>query len=317
MPFRSRNCWLSTVVRQLWLVITVAGIAGCGSTSDHPMDETPARITIAVSSYPLLVMTERMGGDAVDVEWVIRGETTSPYWNPTSDAVHRMQQATRILISGGDYEPWLQRVTLPRSRLTDTTRGYSDQLVRIPDAVIHQHGPDGGHSHPGVVWATWLDPLLAASQMEQTRDVLLEILPDYESRIRGETDRLAEDFRRLDTRLETIAAAHVDNEITVLGDAPVYQYLTQRLGWELKYLHLPPRGPLSAEDRQILTKRMGEYQPAVVFVRSTLAVELDELRGDSNVPFVFIDLCDFEDEERTLVQRMNRNLDQIQRSMSP
>lgn len=316
MPCRSRNCWPGNMRSLLWMILVV-GVTGCRSSSDDQANETPERMMFAVTSYPLLVMAQQLAGETADVELVTNGSTASPDQRPDSDSIRTMQRATRILISGGDYEPWLQRVTLPRSRLIDTAQGYYDQFVRIPDAVIHQHGPEGGHSHPGVVWATWLDPQLLTSQLDQTRDVLLDVLPDSAAAIRKAADSLAEEFRRLDDRVEEIMAETSDVGITVLGDAPVYQYLTQRLGWGLNYVHLPARGPLSDEDRRSLEKAIAEHQPTVVFVRSTLTDNLSELRGDSEVPFVIIDLCETSDDDRTLVQRMAQNLDAVQATVVP
>lgn len=317
MPCRSRNCWLSIVRSWWWMLVLPVSISGCGSAADRPPQDAAERPSFAVTSYPLLFMVERLAGDAADVELVTARADDSPDSRPDAEAIRRMQQATRILISGGDYEPWLQRVTLPRSRLIDTAKGYYDQFVRIPDAVMHQHGPDGSHSHPGVVWATWLDPQLAMSQLDQTRDVLLETLPTADSGIRRAADELASEFQQLDECLRQIEQATSDVEINVLGDAPVYQYLIRRLGWELNYVHLPARGPLSDEDHESMRQAIAEQQPTVVLVRSTLAEELDALRGDSDVPFVVIDLCESAHAERTMVQRMQQNLDAIQAVVVP
>ncbi len=310
MPCRSPNCWPSTVRSLLWTILVV-GLTGCGASSDQQANETPQRTTFAVTSYPLLVMAEQLVGDTADVEFIVNNSTISPDRRPESTAIRTMQRATRILINGADYEPWLQRVTLPRSRLIDTAQGYYDQLVRISDAVIHQHGPEGGHSHPGVVWATWLDPQLLTSQLDQTRDVLLDVLPGSAASIRRAADTLTAEFRTLDDRVEDIMAETSEISVSVLGDAPVYQYLTQRLGWELNYVHLPALGPLSDNDRQLLEKAIVEHQPTVVFVRSTLANELASLRGNSEIPFVLIDLCETDQNGRTLVQRLAQNLEAI------
>lgn len=316
MPFRSQNCWLRIVPERylfhaaLFALMLSPG-AGCDSQSSAPVPVVGERVSIAVTSYPLLVMAEQMAGDAADINLVVSGEHTSPDWKPTSEAIRTMQNSTRILINGGDYEPWLQRVTLPRSRLVDTARGYYGRFVRISDAVIHQHGPDGSHSHPGVVWATWLDPQLAMSQLDQTRDVLLKVLPDAIATIRSAADAMNQDFEALDKRLEELAAVNPDNGITVLGDAPVYQYLAARLGWELNYVHLPVRGPLSEHDRMSLQQAIEQHQPTVVFVRSTLADELNELQADGEIPFVLIDLCETADPEQTLLQRLSGNLEAI------
>ena len=298
------------------LSVLVLSLAGCGSESPRPSESVPQRVTVAVTSYPLLAMAQRMAGPAAEVELVIQGQSTSPEWKPTPDAIRTMQDATRILINGGDYEPWLQRVTVPRSRLIDTAKGYYGQFIRIPDATIHQHGPEGSHSHPGVVWATWLDPQLGLSQMEQTRDVLLTLLPDHAADIRQAADGMADEFRQLDRRVEEIAEATSESSVTVLGDAPLYQYLVQRLGWELHYVHLPSHGPLSDDKRASLTSAIEEHQPSVVWVQSALSDELTALKGDSEVPFVLIDLCETPQEEGSLTERLMQNLDRIQSAVS-
>lgn len=289
----------------------------CGCQTESPSSEqaAPQRVTIAVTSYPLLAMTQRMAESAADVELVVQGPSTSPQWKPTAEAVQSMQSATRILISGGDHEPWLQRVTVPRSRLIDTADGYYSEFIRIPDATVHQHGPDGSHSHPGVVWATWLDPQLALSQMERTRDVLLQLLPDAAGDIRQAADGMAEEFRQLDERLNQLAASSSDAKIMVLGDAPVYQYLTQRLGWDLKYIHLPSHGPLTEDERASLTNAIAEHQPDVVWVQTTHAEERDSLKENHDVRFVLIDLCEKQAKGRSLIERMMQNLDRIQAAL--
>jgi len=315
MRFRLRSCWLSIMHRATLLSVVVC-VVGCDANSEPLAKAVPERVSIAVTSYPLLVMSKAMVGSAVDIQLVVSGDLTSPVWKPTADAIQTMQRATRILVSGGDYEPWLQRVTVPGSRLIDTAQGHYDQFIRIPDAVMHQHGPEGGHSHPGVVWATWLDPRLAISQLEQTRDVLLKVLPDSETVIRGAADGMNQQFLQLDERLEKLAAVSADADITVLGDAPVYQYLTARLGWKLNYVHIPMHGPLSEKDRMSLQKALEEQQPTVVFVRSTLASELAGLQSGKEIPFVLIDLCVLPDDGQTLVQRMTANLDSIEQILA-
>jgi len=321
MPFKSQSYWRKTVSDRRFfnaviLAVLIGVGAGCDSKSSAPPPADPEPVSIAVTSYPLLVMTEEMAGDAAEVNLVVSGEHTSPDWKPTSEAIRTMQDSTRILISGGDYEPWLQRVTLPRSRLVDTARGYYGKFVRIPDAVIHQHGPDGSHSHPGVVWATWLDPQLAMSQLDQTRDVLLEVLPDATATIRSAADALSQQFSDLDKRLKEIAAATTVDDITVLGDAPVYQYLAARLGWELHYVHLPVHGPLSQDNRKSVHDAIEQHQPTVIFARSTLADEVNDLAGDREIPIAPIDLCETADADQSLLQRLSGNLDAISRTLA-
>ena len=286
-------------------------IVGCDSSPQPAGTEAPQRVTITVTSYPLLVMVETLAGGAADVKLVVPEDTTSPNWKPGASAIRTMQDATRILISGASYEPWLQRVTLPRSRLIDTAQGYYDQFIRIPDAVVHQHGPDGQHSHAGTVWAAWLDPELAASQLQQVQACLTELLPASRADVQQAADDLTAELDQLDQRVERITEATSAGDIVALGDAPVYQYLTRRLGWSLTYIHLPAGGPLSEDQRQAIHDAIAQHGPAIVLVRSALWEELHDVRSAAVVPFAEIDLCESADVEHLLTGRLNQNLTNI------
>ena len=298
-----------------WLLLFALMCLGC----DTPRAVQPAAAethpVIVVTSYPLLAMVQAVAGELIDAELIVPRTTTSRNWRPSADAVQEMQRASRILISGGDYEPWMQRVTLPRSRLIDTAIGYYDEFIRIPDAVIHQHGPDGRHSHAGTVWATWLDPELAESQLQQVKTCLEELLPDQRNRIRAAAEEMDGELQHLDHLIRHVAAATAESSILALGDAPVYQCLIRRLGWSLQYVHLPDTGPLSEERQKELTDAIAAEKPAIVLVRSTLWEQMDELRPAVDVPFVSVDLCEFPDSDQSLTSRLRGNMVNISRAL--
>jgi len=313
---------LSTPRRQTVLKTALLGwiclwFAGCQPSTDFAApDTTPQQPVVAVTSYPLMEFAQQIAGVTADVKFFIEGPQHSPEWKPTSSVIQTMQQADHILINGGDYEPWLQRVTLPRSRLTDTARGYYDQFVRIPDAVIHQHGPDGGHSHPGVVWATWLDPELAMSQAEQTRDVLLTLLPGATAEIRRSADALMSELRQLNDRVGELADKSPDTPLRVVGDAPVYQYLARRLNWDLKYVHWPRSEPLTEADQLAMEQLIKEFKPSLVLIRSTQQSDYSDVVANDGPQTVLIDMCEEPAKNQTLMQRLQQNLDRIETAIT-
>ena len=75
-----------------------------------------------------------------------------------------LQAADLVLLNGAGYEGWLNFVSLREERLVNTTAGLADRLLLLEEAVVHQHGPEGEHSHAGNAFTTWLDPTLAAVQ---------------------------------------------------------------------------------------------------------------------------------------------------------
>ena len=290
-------------------------IPACRTDDDVALSSSaPEPTVIAVTSYPLLVMAQELAGEHAEVQLVTEDDVASPDWKPTNSGIHQMQGATKILISGGDFEPWLQRVTIPKSRLVDTADGYYDQFIRISDALLHQHGPEGAHSHPGVVWTTWLDPQLAQSQLDRVREVLVQMLPHAASDIHRVADKRSEQLEQLEQRLEQLKQRYSDVRIT--GDAPVYQYLTRRLGWKLDYAHWPTHGSVPDEQKAELQQLISEDRPQLLLIQSD---HMDDL-GDVGVPVCSVDLCIHAAGDADFWQRLEENLTRLEAAaelMSP
>ena len=99
------------------------------------------------------------------------------FWEPTSADIERMQQADLILLNGAGYAKWVERATLPASKVADTTAGVSDRLLELAGTVTHSHGPEGEHEHHGWAFTTWLDPTLALDQARAVAAALQARLP--------------------------------------------------------------------------------------------------------------------------------------------
>jgi zinc transport system substrate-binding protein len=307
MPFRLPNCWLSTMaenpdrakytmdsqsllhpafrrpfcrvrgsgslssVMLLPLLCSLfVGCSGAGpATGDSDKADEPKRLSVAVTSGPLFVMASAVAGELADVRNVIPAGEISRNWKPVPEAIATMQSSDLILISGAGYEPWKSRVSLPNSRVVDTAAGYYDHFVRIPDAVMHQHGPEGSHSHPGTVWATWLDPQLAISQLDRVTDAFAKREPQSAAEFRQNAVAIRQRLAQLDQRLSEIVADSEQLEFRFAGDGPYYQYLTERFGRPLKYLHWPePEVELSDEQRAECLQFCEDGPPVIFLIRS-------------------------------------------------
>jgi len=300
-------------------------IAGCGQpeqpgSQGHNFDK--GKPLVVVTSQPLLNMAKAVAGDAADVQLVVPANTLSRRWSPTADDVRVMQQAQLILISGAGYEPWKSHVSLPGSRLRDTAAGYYDQFIRIPDAVTHQHGPDGSHSHPGTVWATWLDPELCAAQLHAVAANCGRLMPERTKDIAAAEARMAAEIETLSLTLTSIKKSRSNNGIKIFSDAPHYQYLIQRLGWSLHYLHWGEAETLSdAEKSELLdafkaadsTGDPDGGNARIFLMDSRRSADVEDFVRVAGGVVVRIDLCETPDvESGTLVARMKSNLLRLQ-----
>ena len=308
---------------ELSILILLNVLIGCTHSDEPPTQAAKAGKDvprIVVTSQPLLQMTQAIVGDAADVVLVVPGNISSPDWSPTADDAKTMQQARLIFINGAGYEPWKDRVSLPASRMRDTAAGYYDQLIRIPDAVMHQHGPDGPHSHPGTVWATWLDPELCAAQLHHVGVHCSRLLPERKLSIEATEARLSVELNSLNVIVDSVKTAANGESLVVYSDTPHYQYLTRRLGWTLSYLHWDLGQKLTAANRTELldafnankSSSLTQSNRPIFLLDSRHSADTEDFVRNSGGTVVRIDLCETgSTESASLADRLKQNLQRI------
>jgi zinc transport system substrate-binding protein len=187
--------------------------------------EEQAKPKVIVSNYPLQYFVERISSGLVDIKFPARVSGDPAYWQPTAEDILTMQQADLILLNGASYEKWIKNVSLPQSKMVETTEGFNEQFIPLEETVTHSHGMEGDHEHSGTAFTTWLDPALAAKQAHAVRNALIRILPKYKSLFEEQYVGLEKDLIDLDKQLQQIIKSP---EIPVLFSHPVYQYLENR-----------------------------------------------------------------------------------------
>jgi zinc transport system substrate-binding protein len=189
-------------------------------------------------NYPLAYFAERIGGSLVDVRFLTPGDEDPAFWIPGAEVITEFQKADLILWNGASYAKWVDRVTLPASKLVDTSAGFKDQYIIMKDAVVHTHGPEGEHEHGDVAFTTWIDFKLAARQAETVLTALQRARPDESATFQTGFDELRKDLEGLDQSLSSLAEQLANTPL--LGSHPVYQYLARGYRLNLESLHLEP-----------------------------------------------------------------------------
>jgi len=157
---------------------------------------------------------------------------------PDADTIAAYQKADLILLNGANYAKWTSKVSLPRSCLVDTSRGFRDSYIREEAGVSHSHGPAGDHSHGGVAFTTWLDLRQAAQQAVAAAAAFARKRPDAKARIDRNLGSLKADLLALDQRIAEMTGSDPDRPL--LASHPVYQYLAWRYGLNLKAVMWEP-----------------------------------------------------------------------------
>lgn len=220
-------------------------------------------LVVYAVNYPLAYFAERIGGDAVDVHMPAPAGIDPAQWSPGADAIAAYQQADLILLNGAGYAAWVDRATLPSSRLVNTSAGFADRYLRVDEAVTHTHGPEGEHEHGDLAFTTWLDPELALIQAAAVRDGLIRVRPDAEESFRVAYAALAAELEAVDDSLRAVFAMLGGRP--VLFSHPVYQYLERRYELNARSLHWEPGQALTANELDDLAA-IRESHPAEVII---------------------------------------------------
>ena len=154
-----------TLSRSSFAATVILFTLSCGQPAEQPTpasDAGPAtKVSVYVVNYPLAYCAEQIGGDLVDVHFPVPAGIDPAYWSPDPETIASYQTADLILLNGANYAKWVDRATLPVSKVVDTSASFASQYIRLEGTVTHSHGPEGEHEHTGWAFTTWLDPTLA------------------------------------------------------------------------------------------------------------------------------------------------------------
>jgi zinc transport system substrate-binding protein len=225
----------------IFLALSLA-LIGCGSDEvpepAQPIVEPIDTTVVYTVNEPLTYFAERLGGDLVEVGFPAPAGEDPAYWSPDAETIAAYQGADLILLNGAGYAKWVERASLPASKLVDTTAGVSDRLLELAGTVTHSHGPEGEHEHHGWAFTTWLDPTLALEQARAVATALQTRLPESAEAIDERLAGLESDLTALDARLA--AAVEAIGDQPLVFSHPVYQYLIARYGLNGFEIHWEP-----------------------------------------------------------------------------
>jgi zinc transport system substrate-binding protein len=216
-------------------------------------------LNISTVNYPLKFFAESIAGKHAKVSLPMPADIDPAFWSPNAEDVINLQKSDMILLNGANYAKWLPKVSLPLSKLVNTSTKFRDQYIPIESAMKHNHGTGGEHSHTGTAFTTWLDFSFAAEQAEATFNALSKKTPKFKEIFVKNFIPLQESLLAFDTELTQIGS--VLNGVALIGSHPVYQYLKKRYQLNLQSVHWEPEEAPSEEQWKAL-KQLLKAHPA-------------------------------------------------------
>lgn len=225
------RCWMSLAI--------LLSFKGCSKPPSEQNASGPDKPCVQVVNYPLQYFAERIGGELIEVGFPIPPDVDPAFWRPDAEAVVAFQHADLIFLNGAGYAQWIDRVSLPVSRLVDTSAGFRDDFIEVEDTSTHQHGPQGEHTHGEIAFTTWLDPTLGIEQARAIMTALSRKWPDHAETFESNFKSLEQNLSALDADLKRLFSRQVDEPL--LASHPVYQYLARRYDLKVISLHWEPQ----------------------------------------------------------------------------
>lgn len=191
------------------------------------------RPRIVAANYALQYMAERLAGDAADVVYPVPADVDPSFWRPSIADISAIQSADLIVLNGAGFATWVDRVSLPRAKVVNTTAKIEDQFIRT-QSITHSHGEGEEHSHEGTASYTWLDPELAMAQAEAVASAMIArgIAPAEE--VGAQLAALRTQFEALDAGNR--AALDGLQDTAIIATHPRYQYFARRYGLSIASL---------------------------------------------------------------------------------
>jgi zinc transport system substrate-binding protein len=213
------------------IIIAVTLLSARNCMSAEPLN-------VYVVNYPLKYFAERIGGEQINLVLPAPTGIDPAYWIPDIPTIAAYQQADLILINGTGYAKWVDKVSLPRSKVVDTSKKFKDRYITIEGATTHSHGPEGEHAHEGIAFTTWLDFSLVAEQAKAITTALSRKRPDLKDTFQKNYQKLEQDLLKLDQDLKTLIPKDPSRPLVV--SHPVYDYFARRYGLNIKNVHWEP-----------------------------------------------------------------------------
>ena len=281
----------------------------CGKENAKKTVKKNEEVTVITVNYPLYYFADRIGGDLIGLQYIIPAEVDPAYWNPNEEELSLYQSADIILTNGADYAKWMENVSLPSSRIVNTSASFKEVLLPLKNVASHSHGPEGEHQHKGVAFTTWLDFELAIKQAEAIKDILIKKLPQEKLVLDENFNKLREDLKALDKKMHKEALQLKD--INVLGSHPVYQYLSRAYNLNIESVHFEPDVYPSDEQWRGLETIVDKSQENLMLWEGQPNTKTENKLRELNIDILVFDPCGNMPAERDFLDVMGGNLKRI------
>ena len=288
------------------LFAAVLCLVSCGFDKGSGVNNDKEQLAVIPVNYPLYYFAGRIGGELIQLEYPIPADVDPAYWIPDDDALEIYQSADIIIANGADYAKWMNNVSLPSSRIVNTSSSVKQNYIPLKDVSTHSHGSEGEHEHTGYAFTTWLDFEIAALQAQAVKDELVKKFPDNKEELEANYEELKKDLLNLHKLMKDVALS-LESQ-TIIGSHPVYQYLAKAYSLNIQSVHFEP-DEMPSDDQWKDLDHILEHNPArVMFWEDKPMPEVKEILNKKEIKTIVFNPCSNKTYDVDFLELMKKNI---------
>ena len=271
-------------------------------------------LTIYTVNYPLKYFAERIGGDHVKVILPTPKDSDPAHWTPDIATIGAYQQAEMILLNGAGYAKWVAKISLPYSKVVDTSKAFKKRTIQTREVMTHSHGAAGKHAHESLAVTTWLDLKLASLQAGAIRAAMIRKRSTLQKTFQANYAMLLEELMALDQDIQTIVT--LNPLMPLIVSHPVYDYFKKRYALNIVSVHWESdQVPGDAQWNEL--KKILEQHPAkwMVWEAEPLPASVTQLE-QAGIKSIVFNPCGNIPKKGDFMSVMRRNVENLQMAFS-
>ena len=290
----------------LFLMVILTGIP-LNSWGEVQSSESLVVYTV---NYPLKYFAERIAGEHATVILPAPADGDPAYWMPDTKTISDYQQADLILLNGVNYAQWVRKVSLPRSKMVNTSAKFKDRYITAKKVVTHTHGAKGAHAHESLAFTTWIDFDLASQQAGAIATAFSRKRPELRDVFQKNYMQLEKDLKRLDQKIKEIVSKN--NSQPLIASHPVYDYFMRRYGLDLQSVHWEPDEIPGSEQWMELQNILKDHPAKWMIWEARPAIETIEKLKSVGINSLVFDPCGNVPGKGDFMSIMRRNISSLQ-----
>lgn len=284
-------------------------LSGC--SDEKPDENSSNKTTVYTTVYPLQYFTERIGGDAIEVETIYPPGSDEHTFEPSQKDMMKLADSDLFIFIGLGLEGFVDKAkeTLKNENVKMVAAGENIEFVHSEenhdpaheeegdsDEAEHEeehadeHGaePEEGHEHEGeseeghdhshgdIDPHVWLDPLYSKELAESIKDALVEQMPEQKEQFEQNYEELVQELDNLHNDFEQSVQNAKHKEFIVSHAA--YGYWEERYGLDqISVSGLNSSSEPTQKELQKIIAEAKEHDLKYVFFEQNVSSRLTEI----------------------------------------